>query len=83
LVFPKKSVAKYGFAAVAMVPALLMIPQLAKISATTNVPLIEAIVYFVIPTLIGAAVYFAVLCLIDKETRAIMKFFIEKIQGSL
>lgn len=82
-VFPRKAVAKYCLASAAMIPVLLMIPQLTKISSTVTISLIESMAYFAIMTLIGAVVYFAVLCLIDKEARAIMKFFVEKLQGSL
>jgi hypothetical protein len=76
-------VAKYCLASVVMIPALLMIPQLTRISGAVTISLIESMVYFAIITPVGAAVYFAVLCLIDEEARAIMKFFIEKLQGSL
>lgn len=81
-VFPKKTVAKYCLAAAAMIPVLFMIPQLANLSGTSDVPLLEAGAYFATTTLIGAAVYFAVLCLIDKETREIIGFIVKKVQGS-
>jgi O-antigen/teichoic acid export membrane protein len=82
-IFPKKAVAKYCLAAAAMIPALLIIPQITGFSGKVTISLIDSLAYFAIITLVGTAVYFAVLYLIDKETRAIARFFIEKVHGSL